>query len=130
MFKITWTTWTESFDREVRSEEVAALLRDLSITHSDPPVMVEVSPVEGPPGRAFTIGIGREDTVLTFQDSADPPYLISMGDSDSDVVMFCWGNEWTEYLGRNVVPLDAGYAALREFLADTGRPTCVQWEAL
>ncbi|MCB9764042.1 MAG: hypothetical protein H6739_30000 [Alphaproteobacteria bacterium] len=129
MFRIAWTTWTRSFDHKVSADEAMRLVRDLSDTQSDPPVMVEVAHI-GHPERAFTIGLGRTDTVLTYQESVDPPYFISKGVSESDVVMYCWGNEWTEYLGRNVVPLEVGFAALREFLVGPARPTSVPWESL
>jgi hypothetical protein len=129
MFKIAWTTWTESFKHDVNAEEVMSVVEGIRAADPEPPVMVEISHTDCP-GRAFTIGLGRADTVVTYQESVDPPYFISKGESVSDVVMFCWGNEWTEYLGRNVVPLDVGLAALRQFLAEAGRPTAVPWETL
>ena len=71
------------------------------------------------------------DTVVTFQESLDPPYYISQGGvRDEGVTSFCYGNEETEYLNQNRVPFLSGLDALLFFVLHRSRPPGLEWECL
>lgn len=129
LYSVSWTTWDQCYQHDVDAEGVIALLEELARSQGDPPVMVEVAPHESH-GQALTIGLGSPETVLTYQDSLDPPYFASLGETGGPAVMYCWGRQWSEYPGENVVSLNDGMAAVREFLTSRRRPEMLSWEQL
>jgi hypothetical protein len=82
-------------------------------------------------GRSIAIGVGRRQTVVTYQDSLDPPYYISQGDSGNEVpVTFQYGGEETEYLGQNIVDLHPAMNALQDFFGSSSLYAGIEWERL
>jgi hypothetical protein len=125
-------TWSESAsNREVAIDEYVDLLKVLDQIGSrpDPATLLEV--YENDTRRAIGIGLGKDRTIVTYQDSLDPPYFISIGNSQEEgVETFLYGGEPTEYLAANLVTLARGYGALREFFESGTRPTACSWEQL
>jgi hypothetical protein len=127
---VVWSDFAKYYERTVSSaEEASNLARDLQRANTNPPAIVEF--FEPQSGKAFSIGVGRTDTVVMFQESLDPPYYISLGCSrDDGITSFCAGNEDTEFLNQNVVPFAAGVDALISFVRSRERPSNVEWECL
>ena len=90
--------------------------------------------VETTNGNSLSMVVGAEETVLCFNyGHQDPPYFVSQGDLNTDepvFTAFVTMEHHTEFLRRNVIPLAAGRAALREFLRDADLPKSVSWETL
>jgi hypothetical protein len=127
-----WSNLNESFERVVDGTEQALRLVDHLQKARDPsaPPLVEFR--DDPTGLAFGIGVGREVSVATYQQSNDPPYFISLGDRDATgSTWFCYGTQHSEYLASNVIPPKLARQALAEFFDTNGkRPTAVEWEQL
>jgi hypothetical protein len=82
-------------------------------------------------GLSLAVGVAGTESVVTFQQSLDPPYFISLGDpSRTDVVNFVYGNENSEYLGRNAIPMNEAESALIAFVRDRIKPANLAWERL
>src|SRR5438552_2853252 len=102
MLKATWTDWDTAYEQDVSAWNEADALLDKLALQTDPPRLVEF--YDPASGRALAIGVGRDSTVLTYQDSLDPPYFLSLGDPlTKGVEWFCYGNERTEYMAKNLV---------------------------
>ncbi len=87
--------------------------------------------VETANGNSLSIAVGADETVLCFSyGHNDPPYYVSQGDSNTDdpvFTAFVAMEHHTEYLRRNVIPLEIGRAGLREFLGEADLPASVSW---
>ena len=127
---VVWSDFKEYHERVVNNvEEASNLVQDLLRANISPPAMVEF--FEPHSGKSLAIGVGRKDTVITFQESLDPPYYISLGHlRDDGVTSFCSGNEDTEFLNQNVVPFAPGMEALIFFVRNCERPPNIEWECL
>lgn len=126
---VEWTTWNDSEETAVTTWHEAEMLLERIRLHSDPPRIIEF--YDAMSGQSFGMGVGRDETVVTYQDSLDPPYFISLGNKDrSDVEWFCYANEETEYFAKNLVPVEQGLAALKEFVDNRTRPMILTWEQL
>lgn len=107
---------------------IQALIESLLLS-PDPPMLLTIW--EEGTTRELGIGLGRAQTVLTYQESADPPYYISLGRLDADgEEWFCYGQERTEYLARNLVPSEIIGPTIKMFVTEPFRPTTVMWEQL
>ena len=130
--KVTWSNWDQIYERTmVNPDDVMDFVRQLHLASPTPPSMVEI--YDETTYAAIAIGVGghNRETVVTFQASLDPPYFISAGDRlRGGVVSYCYGQELSEYLANNLVPWDAGLAAVEEFLRTGKHPRCIEWERL
>jgi Immunity protein Imm1 len=124
-----WTSFSECFSKSILSVCEAFDLLEKLKKKTEPPFILEFyDPVSR---RALGIGIGRNHTVFTYQDSLDPPYYISQGgDASCDLDWYCYGQEKTEYLSRNLVSPSIIPNVLEEFLTKNTRPQGVAWEKL
>lgn len=94
-----------------------------------PSTMLEVFNIDT--RRSLAIGLGRDRTVVTYQDSLEPPYFISLGNAEEKgVETFMYGGEPTEYHAANLVSLACGFGALGEFFCCDRRPETCRWEQL
>ena len=126
---VEWTTWDDSERTEITSWEEAEIFLNRLATRLQLPCLIEFYAART--GQSFGLGVGREETVATYQDSLDPPYFISLGDAGrSGIEWFCYGNERTEYLAINLIHINLGKAALKEFIESRIRPNIISWEAL
>jgi len=83
-----------------------------------------------PNDATLSIGVGRDESVLNYSRSPDPPYYTSLGDQDqdeSDVVAYYYYGHWSEFPRRSCVPNDKAREAARRFLTDGERPNNVRW---
>lgn len=81
-------------------------------------------------GARLGIGLGAPNSVLVFNGSPDPPYLISagnLGSRDEDVAFYLHGH-WTEFAGDSLISHAAAREAAHRFLASGDRPDNVKWE--
>jgi len=127
---VVWSDFQRYYERVVNDlEDASELIEELREMNIDPPAMVEF--FEPRSGKALAIGVGRIDTVLTYQESLDPPYYISQGPVCNDgIVSFCYGNEDTEFLNQNRVPFQPGLDALLFFVLHRSKPPSLEWECL
>jgi hypothetical protein len=129
---IEWSVDFASPDPHVRTAEIRdanALDRTLDaiVRDASEPLIVELV---SPDGSRLGIGLGPSSGVLTFQESADPPYFMSAGDiglPDEDVAFYLHGH-WTEFPGTALVANEHAREAARRFLATGDRPDNVMWE--
>lgn len=82
-------------------------------------------------GARLGIGLGISGTVLSFKQSDDPPYFVSVGDSDAlgdEDVGFYFQGQWSEFPPSAVVPIERAREAARLFLLTGQRPDVIEWE--
>jgi len=127
---VVWSDFQRYYEHIVNNaDDASQLIGDMQRMKMDPPAMVEF--YEPHSGKALSIGVGRTDTVVTFQESLDPPYYISLGHLRGDgITSFCYGNEETEYMNQNLVPFALGLDALISFVLNRQRPSNIEWERL
>jgi hypothetical protein len=127
--KVEWTDRNNLCSKEVdTAHEALELLTEIAKSISAPS-MVEF--FNESTGRSVAVGVGRSKTVITYQDSIDPPYYISLGNKKQDfLVNFNYGNEESEYLGRNLVDFSFAIDAVRDFFVSKTRYEGIDWEKL
>lgn len=128
-YKIAWSDSSSEYERTLNSlESLLAFIHELSDAPNQPTLLLiwELNTC-----RELGVGLGRERTVFTYQESLDPPYFISEGDAHADgETWFCYGQEQTEYLKANLVSASLIEPTVREFIGQLGRPRTVAWEKL
>jgi hypothetical protein len=126
--EVMWTGSQKVLERTVNNVEQAIELTKIAY-NADEPTMIEFSETET--GRSLAVGFGRKHTVVTYQESLDPPYYISLGDLNcKGVTSFWYAGEETEYLLQNAIPAEQGQQALAFFVINRTRPTNINWEKL
>jgi len=131
-WKVLWSE--DDMTHEERFENSEHVLDYIDRLHgrdwSIRPVVEVARGVEG--GPSMSIVVGGDETVVTFEKSADPPYYISLGDPTRDGVspMFFHGGQGIDQLARNLVPWEHGRGVLVEFLASGKRSERIEWEQL
>lgn len=131
-WKIVWTSPEVAHVVCVPSgDAVLELVKRLHATERDLRPVVEVLklPSESP---SLSIAVGHEETVLTFEETSNPPYYISLGEPTRDGMspLFIHGGQGIDHLARNLVPWDLGLEALVQFLTTEKRPCAIDWERL
>jgi hypothetical protein len=131
-WKIVWT------DPEVAhvacvptGDAVLEWVKRLHATERDVPPVVEIMKLPGE-GPSLSIAVGHEETVLTFEETLDPPYYISLGETTRDGIgpLFIHGGQGVDHAARNLVAWDLGLEALLQFLTTGKRPCAIDWEQL
>ena len=129
IYRASWSDWNEHEEVAVVSSADAVDLAKKLHRLADPPMMLYLWQ-EGAE-RNLGIGLGREHTVMTYQDSNKPPYFISQGEDKAEgAEWFCSGHEETEFLARNLVPSDLIAPTLKAFMAIDTIPPTIKWERL
>lgn len=124
-----WSDSSQEFTIEIESAESMLMLLEKLSVKIETPALVEI--YEPGVGRSIGVGVGRDISVVTYQDSNDPPYFISLGNDKSDaVIVFNYGKEETEYLMRNAIPFKSALLAVESFFRSTGRYEGIAWEKL
>lgn len=119
--KVIWTGWEIANELEVTTWDEAREVLSRIGTSPAPPPLVEFYDPES--RRAIGVGIGRDISVVTYQDSLDPPYYTSLGrDTGRAHEWFCCGKEGTEFAGYNLIPYRDALVALEQFFARPSRP--------
>lgn len=81
-----------------------------------------------PRAGTLAIGLGLDDTVLSYAPSTgDPPYLRSAGSSEGSDLVFRYYGEWTEFPREYSVPLGQGRDAMRVFFEEGALSRAVKW---
>ena len=80
----------------------------------------------------LTIGLGRDLSVLNFiRGDKNPPYMISKRELESDNVMeFRFGEELSEYLVRNCIPITNAREVVRHFCETGLLSQTIEWEVV
>ena len=115
--------------RAIRTDEDAERLFEEVDVSGDGPVLIDFYRVsEG--GRSLTIAAGGKRSVLNYQESLDPPYYSSRGDTDGEqpTEVFSYGGHESEFRARNLVDKGLAVRALREYVRTGHRPGLVTWE--
>ena len=124
---VVWTGSQKVEERTITNLEQAMELARTALNAVNP-TMIEFFEAEGP---SLAIGVGRKHTVVTFQESLNPPYYISLGDPGCDgATSFWYSGEETEYLFRNAVSVEDGQKALAFFVINRTKPVNINWEKL
>lgn len=133
--RIEWSADHDSADPRLchanvaRPEDLERILDRLAEeAATTKPFIAELLTLEG--GR-LGIGLGKSESVLTFKESDDPPYFLSVGrpasDGDDDVGFYFQGR-WSEFPASSLVPSELARDATRHFASTGERPDVVQWE--
>ena len=126
--------WTE--DDEVQEEAVPDVASALDLyrridaaSRKSDPTMVEF---DSSPGPSIAVGAGRDVTVITAQDSDDPPYFTTMARRQltPQDLMFMYAGENTPYPAHSMVPKADGVRALERFLRSGELDPDLEWEQL
>ena len=129
-FVVQWTqSGEERIEHLLRPSRILARLHELHRLLSAAPAIISIGR-DFEAGPTLGIGLGRRMSVVTFQSDLDPPYFISLGQNHQSSEIFEYGGQQSEYLGRNLVPVDTAVAAVAEFLQNEKRPTTLSWEQL
>ena len=84
-------------------------------------------------GHRAGIGLGRgESFVHIEQESGDPPYMITAGDTSAVGVVpfYLLGTHHTEIERRHLIPVEKARAILSEWVQTATRPRGVKWEEI
>lgn len=128
-YELSWSTRTRCEQRTVH--DLAAILQvvDELSNMAGPPTLLFVSETHSE--RELTVGLGRNKTVLGYQNSNDPPYFVSIGTPDAQgEEWFCAGKERTYVAAFNLVPTDRIVPTIEAFINSRSRPETVAWEQL
>ncbi len=126
---VEWSTVDNVERSEIENWAEANALIERAASQSGHPFIMEFFSTDS--GQSLGLGIGRNSTVVTYQDSLDPPYFISLGDKEAPgTECFRYGGEETEYLARNLVSTSRGMDALEQFVINRMRPGNLEWERL
>jgi hypothetical protein len=128
-FRAVWSDAREEHERRFANR--TDLLEWLgSFPRTQPGTVVEVMPASAE--RSMSIALGGDETVLTYEETAEPPYWISLGDRSraGTTPLYVHGGQGIDHLARNLVPLRIGLAALGAFLEGGHRPSWIDWEKL
>lgn len=104
------------------------VLDKLTVQARDAPFIVNVELANGD---SLGIGLGTDETILSFTaGSLEAPYFASLGADEQvePLIEFTVGGQWTEFPRRNVVPLEEGRQAMREFVTTGQLSDAVRWE--
>lgn len=126
IFTVTWSDYDQEYEAEVSTAEQALGVLQSAQTSGDyaPLVQFALSPT-GP----FLAVSASDPAVVTFEESLDPPYFVSVGDpSRMGFVRFVYGCQESEMSDRHLVPLADGKEALRQFVSTERRPSVLVWE--
>lgn len=127
-FNVQCTDGSCSYERVLPGNKIPDLVTSLDATIPQP-AMILIWRVGSE--REIGIGLGREQTVITYQRSSEPPYFISQGEeSDDEVEWFYFGDEQNEYLTSNLVPKSKMLPVLGSFLRTEDDPDEIDWETL
>lgn len=127
--RATWSNRSRTFNVAIEDWGQARALVDRILSADGPPALLEL--VQDDTGRALGVGLGRDKTVITYQDSLDPPYFVSLGNRNATTSVWYWyGDEETEYAPWNVVDSEVILPTLEAFVTTAGRPETVDWEQL
>ena len=87
--------------------------------------------LEATPGGQLSLVVGGDESVLSFQETLDPPYYASKGASEEDqpfMECFLFFEHHTEFSRSAVISSAISEQAAFEFLETRRRPQCVQWQ--
>ncbi|MDP2345856.1 MAG: Imm1 family immunity protein [Deltaproteobacteria bacterium] len=124
---VEWSTYTETFRRDISPETALAFLDDLHRQRLACHPMVLFWRDDG---LEFGIVVATETSLLTFQAGVDPPYFTSKGALDAPGLNVCFANVATDYPPSSTISWESARRAAREFFTTFSRPTSVDWEDL
>lgn len=131
-WSVVWCDGVEVYERKgLDSQAVLGLILQIHENATTPKPVVEVFSIEDKQP-SISIAMGGLEAVVTFESSIEPPYYISLGDSQRKGVTepFYHGNQVIEHLASNLVPWESARRVLEEFLRSQKRSSCIQWEQL
>lgn len=80
-------------------------------------------------GTSLAMGLGRDSTVMSYiPANLDPPYFHSVGTQDGEALVFYFGGDWSEFPGKQALPMNEAREAMRRFFANPSLPANIEWE--
>lgn len=130
--RIEWSLDVGSPDPQLQTAHVAERdavdgILDGIADEANEPVIVELI---SPGGARLGVGQGAEGSVLSFNESPDPPYFVSAGGlgSPNDEVVFYLHGRWSEFPASALVANEDAREAARRFIGTGRRPENVRWQ--
>ncbi|WP_437837718.1 Imm1 family immunity protein [Sorangium sp. So ce1153] len=119
-------TWGKNQHVQVKSvRELDAILDQLAEQAKDYGMIVQATHLNG---SVLALGLGREETVLTFFDQHGKSFT-SVGDRNrEDYLAFEFGGDVSEMMGAKAVPISAARSAARAFFECGEIPEQINWE--
>ncbi len=120
-------TWEEGKTKEVDSiDDLGILLVQIARDNTELPPIVEV---EHPNGNSLSIGVGRDETVLSFVNkSKNPPYYASKGKEREGTIIFYYYGEWSEFPLSSTIPYSLGEEVIKEFFETGELSKKIEWQ--
>lgn len=124
-FSVTWSDYDNEYEAEVATPaEALEVLRSVPTTTDYAPLVLFSATPNGP----FLAVSASDPAIVTFDESLDPPYLVSLGDADrDDLVTLIYGCQESEMPARHLVSLADAEAAVSDFIVTERRPTGLLW---
>ena len=86
--------------------------------------------LEAETGETLVVGLGHDETVLTFVAAGGIPSFHSVGDTARGGRLRFWCRDQVdEFMEEMALPASVAISAALEFFAKRVRPSCVRWEA-
>jgi hypothetical protein len=129
---LVWSDYDNAY--EERYEERDEVMKRVIALHKESrnlrPLIEIFLPSKG--GLGIGLGVGVEQTVLTFQDSVSGPYFVSVGEADLAGMSktFCHAQQAVDYFAYHLVPWKTAVGAFEGFLLTLTRPGDVEWEQI
>ncbi len=125
-FRIQWADGKRNEDWLVTEiQEIERIVSQLAKQH-DAPMLLFMW--EDGTARELSVGLGRERTRFTYQDSRDPPHYVSAGDPNAEGEESFWvGDEPTSFAATELVANELIIPTIRCFVEQPGRPPTVDW---
>lgn len=82
-------------------------------------------------GATLSVGLGAPRSVLTFQATADPPYLVSQGPgltTEAAGETFLRDGEPVEFESNESIAVELAVAAATDFMASGRLPMSIAWQ--
>jgi len=99
---------------------------DVRASSSGVPIMVEILHKNG---RLLAVGLGREESVVSFFEREMRPSYTSTVDPERDgTITFEYAGEPSEFWLGMAIPIAAAREAIRQFARDGDRPTNILWD--
>ena len=121
-------SWAEEERTAATVEEVDRILDQVHLDAARDPQLVTVETEAT--GDTLAVGLGLDRSVLSYVGAGgDPPYFISVGDSDVDApIAFRFNGHYSDFPMRCSVPTAVAREAMKHFCVTGKLSPAIRWE--